>query len=434
MKLEMAPIAIADQEHAWLREHLEMLDPVLLAPNPNITYTLPWGSSKAQFICRKEHLPVQFTNYVSADNENTLDLVVNLNLQDENLLEADAWVNGTLPSIEELERELFVQDFVTDKFFPSKKANDTAPASEETEPVAGDKELSGQHEDIPLPRLKALRNTLLKNRWKAQFTVDDRTFAPGIHQYASAEPGHYVLVTLPDAKLQVLISDDKSKGTFIIRNLIDPTEFTRISIDEFLAGYGATRVKWDSPEQFRKGLETEIGEQIRDPITIYPVASSYPTPLDSYPNPEAHAALQRDFDLAASAAGKASIDDLTVADFTRIKSGLVRWSFGGVAGGAAYLDRLATEFGLDADMLNRKKMNPDSEGTETDANPVEQYEFRERIMRLVLWDLSEIYRAERSAMYAKKAGHGRWHSLSVRKPRKATTKGIAEPAEPQAAQ
>ncbi len=448
---EMKPTVIADQEHAWLREHLEMLDPTLLAENPNITYTLPWGSNKAVFVCRKEHMPPQFTKYVSDDNDEALDLVVNLNMQDEHALETDAWVSGTLPSIEELERELFAQNFVAEKFFPSNK-EPLIPAPHEEESVAVGQE-GPSDLPKPIPRLKALRNTLLKNRWKAQFTVDERTGAPSVAQYTSAEPGHYVLVSLPEAKLQVLISDDHSKGTFIIRNLIDPAEFTRISIDEFLAGYGATRVKWDSPEQFRKGLETEIGEQIRDPITIYPVASSYPTPLDSYPNIEAHAALLRDFELAATQAGKASIDDLTVADFSRIKSGILRWSFGGVAGGAAYLDRIASEFGLDANVLNDRNAHElrylDAKAAEYPqwskdgdlyqhelsrlqqivTDPVEQYEYRERILRTILWDLSESYRATRTAMYEEKAMHGRWHSVSVRKPHKDKQNGNGEPAE-----
>lgn len=429
-KMTLRPGKIKDIHDHEIWELLEILNERENVENVTFAHV----RNMKYFVCRTEHLPESLRPYVSTDNEETLDLVVNLNLQDEHALETDAWVSGTLPSIEELERELFVQEFVPDKFFPNAKEQKDTSSPESGETSADVSDAEERKKPQPIPRLKALRNTLLKNRWKAHFTVDDRTAAPSVMQYASAEPGHYVLVSLPEAKLQILISDDQSKGTFIIRNLIEPTEFTRISIDEFLAGYGATRVKWDSPEQFRKGLETEIGEQIRDPITIYPIASSYPTPLDSYPNIEAHAALQRDFDLAASTTGKASIDDLTVADFTRIKSGLIRWSFGGVAGGAAYLDRLATEFGLDADVLNKKKTDPNSEGTETDANQVEQYEFRERILRLVLWDLSETYRTERSAMYANKAGHGRWHSLSVRKPRKAATKGVAEPTEPEAAQ
>ncbi len=449
--VDMKPTAIADQEHAWLREHLEMLDPTLLAPNPNLTYTLQWGASKAQFVCRKENVPAQFMNYLDTDVDETLDLVVNLGLQDEHALENDAWVSGTLPSIEELERELFAQDFVPEKFFPNNK-EPLSPVPE-GEIAAGVGAEGSGNEPKPIPRLKALRNTLLKNRWKAHFTVDDRTATPSVAQYAAAEPGHYVLVSLPEAKLQVLISDDHSKGTFIIRNLIDPAEFTRISIDEFLAGYGATRVKWDSPEQFRKGLETEIGEQIRDPITIYPVASSYPTPLDSYPNIEAQKALLRDFGLAAAQAGKASIDDLTVADFSRIKSGLVRWSFGGVAGGAAYLDRVASEFGLDANVLNDRNAHElrqlDAKAAqqpqwskdgelyqrelarlqEITNDPVEQYEYRERILRTILWDLSETYRATRTSMYAEKAKHGRWHSVTVRKSRNGNGNHASGPEE-----
>ncbi len=374
--------------------------------DPNVHYARSYGHMT--FVCRKEHLPTNLSQCVSSDNEETLDLVVNLNLQDEYALETDAWVSGTLPSIEELERELFTQEFVPEKFFPPKERR-TVEENELKLHSAEENTGSQEKNDEPLQRMKALRNTLLKNRWAAKFTVDERAFAPEKIQYKTTEAGHYVLVSLPAAKLQILISDDQSKGTYIIRNLIDPEQFTKISIDEFLAQYSATRVKFDSIQQFRDALETEISEQINDPMTIYPVASSYPTPLDTFPNDEAIRLLTRDFTIAATIAEK-PMDQLTISDFTSIKSGKVRWSFGGVAGGAAYLDRLATEFGLDASTLNRKlqvdsKAEPDDDATPTVVNIppeelLEQYELRETILRLLLHEISPKYREERDAYYA----------------------------------
>ncbi len=425
LDLETRPRAIVRGDDPSIDEAREILS------LSDETATVAQMGSRRLFVCRKEHLPESMHSYLSADTEETLDLVVNLDLQDEASLETDAWVSGTLPSIEQLEAELFEQLVVADKFFPDAHGeNDRTVPDDEPESTLPESDPT-KKSDEPLPRLKALRNTLLKNRWKAQFTIDDRHMAPAKPTYAEAEPGHYVLVSLPEAKLQVLISDDRSKGTYVIRNLIDPAEFTTISIDEFLAKYGATRVKFDSIPQFRGALETEIGEQIKDPITIYPVASSFKTPLHGtrFPNPEAVSLLRRDFEMAARIAGKASIEDLTVGDFANIESGPARWSFGGVAGGASYLDRLATELGLDAsDMpVSRERVleNIDSiaanteHGTppatpenaarwkETVLQPIKQYDFRQRALDLLLSELSDAHLAKKSDEPAGLAEHRR---------------------------
>lgn len=428
---------IREDGEAGLFEILGVLDDSLPTAADGVTFGKTGNTYR--FVCRKNELPDALSSFVSADNEETLDLVVNLDLQDEASLETDAWVSGTLPSIEQLERELFEQRVVADKFFPITHDKDEGdPTDDEPESVLAKADAAEKNE-LPLPRLKALRNTLLKNRWKAQFTIDDRHMAPAKPSYAEAEPGHYVLVSLPEAKLQVLISNDRSKGTYVIRNLIDPAEFTTISIDEFLAKYGATRVKFDSIPQFRGALETEIGEQIKDPITIYPVASSFKTPLHGtrFPNPEAVSLLRRDFEMAARIAGKASIEDLTVGDFANIESGPARWSFGGVAGGASYLDRLATELGLDAsDMpVSRERVleNIDSiaanteHGTppatpenaarwkETVLQPIKQYDFRQRALDLLLSELSDAHLAKKSDEPAGLAEHRRETKRTRRK-------------------
>lgn len=404
MKMTSLPV-ILDASDASLAE---LLDALTKGTSTDVRFARVNG--RVTFVCRTEHLPPAFERYLAPTTEDTLDLVVNLGLQPEDALEKGAWVTGTLPSIEELERELFVQDFVPEKFFPVKREKVDEGEEEHVTLASEDR---SEKDSAPLPRLKVLRNVLLRNHWKAQFVVDERTCAPRTPQYSCVQPGHYEIVSLPDARLQFYISDDRQRGTFVIRNIIDPDQFTRISMDEFMAKYGATRVKFDSPEQFDSALETEIREQLREPITIYPVASSYPTPLDSFPNDEAIRLLTRDVNAAATMAGK-SVEDLTVGDFAAIESGPVRWSFGGVAGGGAYLDRIATEFGLDASELN--KLPPTTE-------PIKQYEFRERILRLILWEISPEYRKERQKHYEAREKHGYYHSVVPRKRRNGESSG-----------
>lgn len=356
------------------------------------------------FVCRKEHLPQNLQQYASPDTEETLDLVVNLNLQDEDALETDAWVSGTLPTIQELEREFFDTNVITERFLPNRNAkgddteeNITIPEGAEVTPEA-----------LPIPRLRAVRDTLLRLKVKATFTLDERLSMPQSNQYGLAEPGHYVVVTIPDANIQLLVSDDRSKGTRVIYNhQIDPTYYATIDAQELDRQLGPTRLRFSDRVQFMDVLASTLKQRIENPYPVYPVNSRHPSPLDNFPNDEAIVAIRRDFEMAAQRAGKQNaLATLVMSDIGSIPSeGGFPWSFGGAAGGSAYLDRMATEFGLDASRLTMPE------------NPVEQYEYRERVFRLLMWALNmEGYQEEREKLYAQSDSFG--HFSNIRKSRK----------------
>ncbi len=384
--MKMRPVGIELESDTSLQELLTILDEELLNES-GLTFAKTNGHM--HFVCPADKLPASLAEYRDTDAEEALDLVVNLGLEKEDDLDPvnRPWVSGTLPTIEELEKKFFETEIVTEKFLPNTKDADTSEEGEEQRLPSEDEPVPP--EELPIPRLRAVRDTLLRLKMKAKFTLDERKTMPTKNLYGEAEPGHYVVVTIPDANLQLLVSDDRSKGTRVIYNQINPAHFATINAKELDEELGPTRLRFDTRENFMEKLSSTIHQRRENPYAVYPVNSRYPSPLDTFPNVKAIEAIRRDFETAALHVNKTSIADLTRSDIEKITAteGII-WSFGGAACGAAYLDRVASEFGMDASKFTSVE------------HKIEQYEYRDRIFRLLQWELNaEGYRDNRVKEY-----------------------------------
>ena len=151
--------------------------------------------------------------------------------------------------------------------------------------------------------------------------------------------------------MQLAVSDDYGKAMYVVYNNLDVDRYTDMSPQQLRDDFGGTpSVRWADKDQWMHAVGNTLEQQKEDPKRVYPVNTSYPTPLDQFPNDNLSIALlRRENQFVADSVGKGDKPWMTrVTDYTReqLRSGEHLWAFGGEGAGGTYLDRLAREFGL----------------------------------------------------------------------------------------
>ena len=343
-----------------------------------------------------------------------------------------------LPTMEEIEQHYFNSKDIEGRFLPPNQ--DGEPSENPSDGILSlDVPAEGNGNGIETrPRLQQLKKVLLRNGLQAVFYWDGKPSQQADanedrqHNYDQAEPGHYVVVTLPEIGMQILISDDVTKGTYIVRNVYDPKEYTQANTEDLGPKFGATSVTWRAPEQFAHGLETTVLQQRDNPKRVWAVNTNYSTVINALRD-EREAVMQALHNDFANVAERANRSEkpwtLRPADFARIKSGDFDWSFGGSAHGSVQLDRLAREFGLYDYAIKRQKTSevqsmqaalgqldesdPEysalveqiqlsvAELEDTQQN-LHQYHFRSLILKILLWEMYPEFRAAQQQRDEKK--------------------------------
>ncbi len=236
-----------------------------------------------------------------------------------------------------------------------------------------------------LPRFRTLRNLLLNMGLKATVTKD----APGEVRNETTTgiaEGHYAVVTVPEANLQIILSDDRDKRTYIVYRQNDPETYANTTVKELREIHGATAVQWHDRKQWLHAIQNTIEQQRTNPKTVYPLNSDgVESPFKNYPNTNAVRALQQDLQVIADRAeNRKTSQDLTMQDLRGIQSGDMLWCYGGPACGNIFLDRLA-----------RGPLRQVLGLTEENLQPV--YTHRPAALRRILSDIAELEKEENGA-------------------------------------
>lgn len=251
-----------------------------------------------------------------------------------------------IPTIDDIQRDLFNAVDIDGRFNITEIEGVPDDSGETT--VIGATEERDKTELHPIPRMESLCKVLLTERVHATFAWDEHgKCIMGDHcDFANIQPGHYVIVTT-NRGIRLVISNDASKGTVILKNTgIPPEQFIgAIRTKELVELHGGTTIQFHTPEQFEKALRTVIPSLGELPKTVYPIDTkgTFPTPLDE----GRFETLKPDMEFVASHVEK-NPWELVPGDFARILSGDHEWTYGGTAHGTTFLNRLARDFRLDA--------------------------------------------------------------------------------------
>ncbi len=286
-----------------------------------------------------------------------------------------------LCTIQELEAHYFQSQDINGRFLMD--PNEDSSHTEQIDSISTAHESHDEDEISQRQRLNTVKILLLRNGLSATFSRDDSDKRSNAGEtapnYTSVDNGHYVIVTIPELGMQLAISDDYGKAMYLVYNNLPVDDYTHTSPQQLRDTIGATAsVRWEDRDQWMHSVGNTLAQQKADPKRVYPVNTSYPTPLDNFPNEEALEILLRENQFVADASGKGDEPWLTrVTDYTReqLHSGEHLWSFGGEGAGGTYLDRLSREFGL----------------RETETG-VRQDLFRRMMLKLVLYECYPEYR------------------------------------------
>jgi|GEM_PF-2281779 hypothetical protein len=348
-----------------LNELLEVLCPELLedALIANIHFTraggrihvIVPGNFSSEFSAHMQRLE-RGNNYI----ENLGDVAhVDTRILRGTLRDVHQWDGSYLDSfplctIEELEAHFFNAENIDGRFLPALERDEADDNEEEDveDAVVPSDDLESADGWHALPRMKALRRALLREQVHATYSYDE-TEPDNDHNFEELGRGHYAVVTIPTMNLQVIISDDPQLGCYQVFNNNAPIGYTNVQLPE-ISQMGATPIRWHDAEQFARAVSTSIRQQRDNPITVFPVHESVENiPVDDLMDNRNTSAsrehLLNDIERAAATCGKQAAPwTLNLQDMNQIGSGDLLWSFGGIATGMTYLNRIARRMGLDS--------------------------------------------------------------------------------------
>ncbi len=302
------------------------------------------GPNRMVFVSPKNSLPTYqlFRRTVEADEEVTLDRVVaadeylDATIQDE----YGKFVSGTLPTVEELEKEYLTAVDVKETTPTAGTAPTRWQKRTEESAVGGEEHESESHDST---KIRCIRNALLMlsvqgkicatgEGSKKPIYVYDQQKAGGKSFESGAGDQGKTIIIVPEAAVTFVVSPERK--TRVIYNAgMTKDALSNMTIVEIDEHYGKHDITFHNEGQFQQNILQCIETRIdpKDRLMIYPVGSEKnPTPIQKFPEAESLQFLLSIFQVAIDHSGK-TLGNLQVADFQKILSGKekVTWPLGG---------------------------------------------------------------------------------------------------------
>lgn len=286
--------------------------------------------------CRPESIP---SDAVDVAPEHVVSLLAPFRLTG-----TTEWKGVRLRTPAALERDLLSADDVDSEF----RSTQAGPAPAAAPSTTAARTPGGSAEHAPVPRLQAVRNVLLRNRWEAVFSWDPggSTTTEQGRDFTAVQRGHYVVVTVRhdgENRAQIVLNDDPDVAAFLVAPPRPIGDFKgQVNSRNLRAAFDGHLIDWNAPSQFEAAVESALDRFVTMPWTLYGTnLQGADNPFEDLSDPQLLQFLRTNVEEVAARAGKdAHPWTVTVTDVRNCQSGALLWVLG-TGCGDTFLSRLA---------------------------------------------------------------------------------------------